>query len=193
MTNPNTFAAGLEAAEQVERDIKGFGWDDAPAVHPYDKGYIAACDKIAATIRAIPVPPPEATGMRLKPLVWDENGSADVYRVTFANGQGAKAFILSRGSKIIGWHDDPEEAKAAAEADYRARALAMWETAPPDAVAEAVRAEREACAMMAETWGEHDFGEPAPGKIFSGVCTFLTSDPRAALAAAIRNRGTDNA
>jgi hypothetical protein len=62
-----------------------------------------------------------AEAVKVKPLAWDDNGSADVYRVTFANGQGPKAFIVSRGSKIIGWHDDPNEAKAAAQADHNAR------------------------------------------------------------------------
>lgn len=75
-------------------------------------------------------------GIRLKPLVWDANGNADVYSVRFSNGQGAKAFMVSRGSKIIAWCDDPEEAKAAAQADYAARIAAMLE---PDPEAGAVK------------------------------------------------------
>jgi hypothetical protein len=80
-------------------------------------------------IRALPAAQP-----RVKPLVWDDNGSADVYRVTFANGQGPKAFLVSRGAKIIGWHDDPDLAKAAVQADYEARILSALEpAAQPDA------------------------------------------------------------
>lgn len=92
---------------------------------------------------------PETLAERLakcvKPLEWDDNGSADVYRVTFANGQGSKAFLLSRGSKIIGWHDDPNEAQAAAQADYTARILAALDMdAIARLVAEAVEKGQEA-------------------------------------------------
>lgn len=45
-------AAAYEAAAQVAIDRKGFG-SDAALVHPYDKGYVAACDAIATAIRAL--------------------------------------------------------------------------------------------------------------------------------------------
>lgn len=71
-----------------------------------------------------------AEARTVKPLEWDDNGIADFYRVTFANGQGPKAFLLAHGSKIIGWHDDPDEAKAAAQADYTARILSALKDTP---------------------------------------------------------------
>ena len=45
--------AALEEAAKVASARKGNGWEDAPAVHPYDKGYIAACDAVAAAIRTM--------------------------------------------------------------------------------------------------------------------------------------------
>lgn len=48
-------AAAYEAAAQVAIDRKGFG-SDAALVHPYDKGYVAACDAIATAIRALATP-----------------------------------------------------------------------------------------------------------------------------------------
>ena len=50
-----TVAAAYEAAAQVAIDRKGFG-SDAALVHPYDKGYVAACDAIATVIRALATP-----------------------------------------------------------------------------------------------------------------------------------------
>jgi hypothetical protein len=87
-------------------------------------------------------------GLRVKPLVWDDNGSADVYRVTFSNGQGPKAFLVSRGSKIIGWYDDPSEAKAAAQADYEAHILVALEPAPAQDVAGLIE--------RLERWGDSE-------------------------------------
>jgi hypothetical protein len=45
-------AAERERCARVADQRKGNGWDSAPPTHPYDKGYIAACDAIAAAIRA---------------------------------------------------------------------------------------------------------------------------------------------
>ena len=72
---------------------------------------------------APPATEPGVTAGALRALEWDINGSADVYSVRFSNGQGPKAFMVSRGSKIIAWCDDPNEAKAAAQADYEARVM----------------------------------------------------------------------
>ncbi|CAB4138367.1 hypothetical protein UFOVP330_17 [uncultured Caudovirales phage] len=44
-------AAETERCLGIVANRKGNGWEGAPAVHPYDRGYIAACDDIAAAIR----------------------------------------------------------------------------------------------------------------------------------------------
>jgi len=48
-------AAAYEKAARVAVDRKGFG-SDAALVHPYDKGYVAACDAITTAIRALATP-----------------------------------------------------------------------------------------------------------------------------------------
>lgn len=35
------------------RKLRGDGWESSPAVHPYDKGYLAALDAMSRTIRAM--------------------------------------------------------------------------------------------------------------------------------------------
>jgi hypothetical protein len=35
------------------RKLRGEGWEGAPGVHPYDKGYLAALDAMRDTIRAM--------------------------------------------------------------------------------------------------------------------------------------------
>ena len=71
-----TVAAAYEAAAQVAIDRKGFG-SDAALVHPYDKGYVAACDAIATAIRALATPDQiaalaaeRAATVTVNPLVW---------------------------------------------------------------------------------------------------------------------------
>jgi hypothetical protein len=44
-------AAETERCLGIVANRKGNGWEGASAVHPYDRGYIAACDDIAAAIR----------------------------------------------------------------------------------------------------------------------------------------------
>ena len=69
-------AAAYEAAAQVAIGRKGFG-SDAALVHPYDKGYVAACDAMATAIRALATPDQiaalaaeRAATVTVKPLVW---------------------------------------------------------------------------------------------------------------------------
>jgi len=47
-------AAQIEVDAGIVTAMKGNGWDENPAVHPYDKGYIAACDAAISRIRAQP-------------------------------------------------------------------------------------------------------------------------------------------
>jgi hypothetical protein len=93
-----------------------------------DPAVLAALPEVKAMVAAAVREALE--GAAVKPLVWDDNGKADVYQVTFANGQGPKAFLVARGSKIIGWYDDPDAAKAAAQADYTARILSALKGTP---------------------------------------------------------------
>lgn len=125
-------AAALHEAVAYAESLRDYGGLDQDGEPYLDEGsHLHGCgiaNDIAVYLRTLITQPQadalarvRADAVKIKPLVWDDNGSADVYRVTFANGQGPKAFIVSRGSKIIGWHDDPNEAKAVAQADHEAR------------------------------------------------------------------------
>ncbi len=62
--------------------------------------------------------------VKVKPLVWNdrhENSHADVYSARQSHGQGPDAYMLARGSNIIGWHPNLEAAKSAAQADHESR------------------------------------------------------------------------
>jgi hypothetical protein len=64
---------------------------------------------------------PAEAGVTVKALEWDERNHADVYGVKDCYGQGPKRYFLYRASTIIGWYDDIEPAKAAAQTDHEAR------------------------------------------------------------------------
>lgn len=53
-------AAQIEADAGIIVAMKGHGWEENPAIHPYDKGYIAACD---AAISRICMQPHDTTAL----------------------------------------------------------------------------------------------------------------------------------
>lgn len=75
----------------------------------------------------------------VKPLVWEGHSDhvrAGDHGVMPTYGQGPKDFLMYRGSKMLGYFDTIEAAKAAAQADYARRIAAALD---PDAVAAMVQ------------------------------------------------------
>ncbi len=66
----------------------------------------------------------ETNTIKVKPLVWDEHNRADIYSVKDTYGQGPKPLMLVRNSRVIGWFDEVDEAKAEAQSDHEKRTLA---------------------------------------------------------------------
>ena len=109
----------------INRDAQGVCWDC---------GYDARA-QLAASQPADPVTNAGCCQpVRVKPLEWVDVGAdclnADVYSIGPTYGQGPERFMLTRGTKIIRWGDQPEPLKAAAQADHEARIRASIEAAP---------------------------------------------------------------
>lgn len=132
------FILGWRAARQAAAQISGlWGASDGPSIDPekaetatgYEAGWVDGKLHAQAAIRALP-PPGDlraALAAMVKPLVWeghsDDQRSGD-YVITPSYGQGPKWLLLARGSKLVGWFDELELARAAAEADNCRRAVA---------------------------------------------------------------------
>lgn len=56
----------------------------------------------------------DLSAIKVKPLTWDAHNRADIYSVKDTYGQGPKPYMLVRNSRVIGWFDEVDGAKAAA-------------------------------------------------------------------------------
>ncbi len=112
-------AAAYEAGAQVAIQRKGIG--SATMSHPYDAGYLAACDECAAVIRAL-----SAAKERL--AVWHDSVgnpmTSDPMRdlsaaLTASQAETAAAYEAGRADALSGpWEDKPDVLTAAVEAAH---------------------------------------------------------------------------
>lgn len=70
-----------------------------------------------------------AQPVRVKALEWSNDRAGD-YLITSTYRQAPKAYLLARGSSILGYFDLVADAKVAAQSDHEERILAAIETVP---------------------------------------------------------------
>jgi len=129
--------------EALAKRIEALPIPDEVADDTFDAGFFWAQGEAAALARA------DAGAVRVKPLAWEAieqdrgDGSSDLtgdwiaettcgcYSIVYGFGTDSYTWDLYYGEMdCISTHDDPDAAKAAAQADYEARILAALDTAP---------------------------------------------------------------
>jgi len=122
------------------------------------------------------------SGVKVRELTWREypsgNCDAVVYSISNTYGQGPRKYVLARGFAILGYFDEVDAAKAAAQADYETRIRSALVEVPA-VKGEPERVATPGVALLNKLWSQIYDKRPAgdPKDTYRELKAILTAPP----------------